>query len=104
MAHEINRDASTSDDDSLSLLCNLDACRSRGDAEDMEVGDFDPPVGNEEQKKELEVDINQVKALESGISSCTQSAAGCGNSTSQLGNYKLEIPETSWYDSALLPP
>lgn len=89
MAHEINEDASTSDDDSLSLLCNLDACPSRGAADDMEVGDFDSPVGNDEQR--MEVKINQVKPPESGISSCTHSAAGCSNSSSQLGKYNLKI-------------
>lgn len=83
MAHEINRQVSTSDDDSVSLLCNLDVCQIRGAAEDMEVGASDVPVHNEGQKKELEVEVNQIQAPESGIPSCTQS-------TSQLGNCNLD--------------
>lgn len=97
MAHEINRQVSTSDDDSVSLLCNLDVCQIRGAAEDMEVGASDVPVRNEGQKKELEVEVNQIQAPESGIPSCTQS-------TSQLGNCNLDF--NTWNDvceSVLLP-
>lgn len=91
MAQEINRQASTSDDDSVSLLCNLDVCQIRGAAEDMDVGDSDAPVRNKGQKKELEVEVNQVHVPESEIPSCTQSTAGCPNSTYQLGNFNLDF-------------
>lgn len=35
MACEVSRDDSSSDDDSVSLLCSLDARQTRGAAEDM---------------------------------------------------------------------
>lgn len=79
--NEIHEDASSSDDDSFSLLRDLDACQSNGAPDDMEVGDFDSPVGEK---------INQVKPPESGASSCTQPAAGCPNSSSQLGNCNIK--------------
>lgn len=82
MAHEINRQVSTSDDDSVSLLCSLDVCQARGAVKDMGVGDSDAPVRNEGQKKEVEV--NQVQAPESEKPSCSQS-------TSQLGNFNLDF-------------
>lgn len=90
---EIHEDASSSDDDSLSLLRDLDACQSNGAPGDMEVGGFDSPVGNEEQQKEVK--INKVKPPESGTSSCTQPAAGCPNSSSQLG--KCNIKTINYY-------
>lgn len=102
--HDGSGDDSTSDDDSVSLLCNLNACLSRGAAEDMEVRDLESQVGSKDQEKEVEMEINQLKPPESGISSWTQSAAGCANSTSQLGDCKLETPETSCYGTVLLPP
>lgn len=92
--NEINEDASTSEDDSLSLLCNLDACQSK-EAPDLELGDFDSQVGNEEQQKEVK--INEVKPPESETSSCTQPEAGCPNSSSQLGNYNMNC-KLCYYD------
>ena len=69
MAHEVNSgDASTSDDDSVSLLCNFDACRER------------------DQEK------NQIKLPKSGKFSCSQSAEGCPDSTSPSGSYQSDIP------------
>ncbi|XP_044052872.1 ankyrin repeat domain-containing protein 31-like isoform X2 [Siniperca chuatsi] len=84
--HERNRDVSTSDDDSLSLLRDLDACQSRGAAEDTETSDLDSQVGNKEQKKKREMEINRLKPPEPGISSSIQSAAGRANSTSPSAN------------------
>lgn len=85
--HERNGNVSTSDDDSLSLLRDPDVCQSRGAAEDMEISDLDSQVGNTEQKKKMELEINRLKPPEPGISSCIQSTAGHADSTSQSGNY-----------------
>lgn len=60
---------------------------ARGAAEDMELSDLDSQVGNTEQKKKMEREINQLKPPEPGTSSCIQFAAGRSNSTSQSGNY-----------------
>ncbi|XP_037632499.1 ankyrin repeat domain-containing protein 31-like isoform X3 [Sebastes umbrosus] len=81
--HERNGDVSSSDDDSVSLLCDCNAWQSRGAAEDMEISDLDSQFGNKEQRKEVEMERNQFKPPEPGISSGTQSAAGCAGSTSQ---------------------
>lgn len=83
---ERNGNVSTLDDNSLSL-CDLDACQSRGAAKDMEISDLDSQVGNTEQKKKMELEINRLKPPEPRIFSCIQSAAGRANSTSQSGNY-----------------
>nr|XP_046242123.1 ankyrin repeat domain-containing protein 31-like isoform X2 [Scatophagus argus] len=92
---ERSADTSDSDNDSLSLLCNLVVCQSRGGAGDMEMGDFNSQVGNKEQENEME--LNQLQEPESGISSCTQSAACWANSTSQLANvlHRVKIPNKS---------
>uniref|UniRef100_A0A8C4IR37 Ankyrin repeat domain-containing protein 31 n=2 Tax=Dicentrarchus labrax TaxID=13489 RepID=A0A8C4IR37_DICLA len=82
--HERNGDESLSDDDSVSLLCDLNACRSRGAAEDMEISDLDSQVGNKESKKKRK--INGLEPPGPYTSSCIRSAAGHANSTSQSAN------------------
>ncbi|XP_059192326.1 ankyrin repeat domain-containing protein 31-like [Centropristis striata] len=79
---ERNGYVSTSDDDSISLLCDVNAWQSRGAAEDMEISDLDSQFGNKEQKKKVEPEINRFKPPEPGISSCMQSTAGPADSTS----------------------
>ncbi len=82
--HDRNGESSTSDDDSLSLLCNLNARPRRGAAEEMDLCNSESQVGCKEQEKEKQLEINQPP--ESEISSCAWSAACCANSTTQLGN------------------
>ncbi|XP_044219328.1 ankyrin repeat domain-containing protein 31-like isoform X1 [Thunnus albacares] len=85
--YEKNSDASSSDDDSISLLHDPYACQSRGAAEDMEISDLASQDGNKEQKNKVEMEINQLKAAHPGadprISCCSQSAAGHADSASQ---------------------
>lgn len=97
--HEKNGDAS-SDNDSLSLLCNLNATVGREAAEDMEICSLDSQVGYKEQKKEMQMEINQ--PLESELSSFTQSA-GYGNSISQFGNQKFKNLQNILNDIVMMP-
>ncbi|XP_035514600.1 uncharacterized protein LOC118325864 [Morone saxatilis] len=73
-----------SDDDSVSLLCDLNACRSKGAAEDMEISDLDSQVCNKESKKKRK--MNGLEPPDPYISSCIQSAAGHAHSTAQSAN------------------
>lgn len=91
----MNGDESASDDDSVSLLCNLNARPSRRASKDTEMRDLEAPVGNDEQGEEMEIEINQLKAPESGIAHSGQSAAACAPSTSHSGNLKFQISDKS---------
>ncbi|XP_056232840.1 ankyrin repeat domain-containing protein 31-like isoform X2 [Seriola aureovittata] len=90
--HERNGDISSSDDDSLSLLRDLNVCESRGTTEDTERKDSGSQVENKEQKVEME--IKSVKPPQGGTSSCVQSASGHAESTSQSANVSkcVKIP------------
>ncbi|XP_075955411.1 uncharacterized protein LOC142957453 isoform X3 [Anarhichas minor] len=81
--HGRNGDASSSDDDSVSLLCDHINLQSRGVPEDMEIDDLDSQFGNKEQEKEAGTEMNRLNPPESGIPSCAQSAAGRADPTSQ---------------------
>lgn len=91
MACEMSRDDSTSDDDSVSLLCNLDARQTRGAAEDMGGVDLHPAVCSEGQKKELDLKLNSDKVPESGVSSYTRDATDCSNASSKSGNTHVKF-------------
>ncbi|KAK9523175.1 hypothetical protein VZT92_019585 [Zoarces viviparus] len=81
--HGRNGDASSSDDDSVSLLCDHINLQSREVPEDMEVDDLDSQFGNKEQEKEAGTEMNGLNPPESGLPSCAQSAAGRADPTSQ---------------------
>lgn len=89
----MSRDYSSSDDDSVSLLCSLVARQTRGAAEDMGGVDLHPAVCSEGQKKELELKQNPDKTPESGVSSYTGDATDCSNASSKSGSTR-EIPES----------
>lgn len=76
MAHEMNGDVSSSDDDSVSLLSGLDARRTTGVAEEIVEAELDPG-----------------KVPESA--SCTAEDTHCSNSAPKSGNCTSEIPENS---------
>ncbi|XP_028433437.1 putative ankyrin repeat domain-containing protein 31 [Perca flavescens] len=75
---------SSSDDDSISLLCDLKTWQSIGVAKDMDISDLYSQFGIKEQNMKVEVEINRLKPPEPGISSCTKSVAGPADSTTQL--------------------
>ncbi|TDH12346.1 hypothetical protein EPR50_G00045660 [Perca flavescens] len=79
---------SSSDDDSISLLCDLKTWQSIGVAKDMDISDLYSQFGIKEQNMKVEVEINRLKPPEPGISSCTKSVAGPADSTTQLGSCK----------------
>ncbi|KAM6943920.1 uncharacterized protein PEZ65_001843 [Lycodopsis pacificus] len=81
--HGRNGDASSSDDDSVSLLRDHINLQSREVPEDMEIDDLDSQFGNKEQEKEAGTEMNRLNPPESGIPSCAQSAAGRADPTSQ---------------------
>lgn len=87
--HEGNGDVSMPDDDSVSLLHDLHASQSRGVAEDININEEIHYLnfGNKEQEKKVDVEIYQLKPLDSGMSRCIQSAAGNAESTSQSGMF-----------------
>ncbi|XP_039660359.1 ankyrin repeat domain-containing protein 31-like isoform X2 [Perca fluviatilis] len=85
---EVYGGVSSSDDDSISLLCDLKTWQSIGVAEDMDISDLYSQFGIKEQNKKVEVEINRLKPPEPGISSCTKSVAGPADSTTQSGNSK----------------
>ncbi|XP_034055170.1 ankyrin repeat domain-containing protein 31-like [Gymnodraco acuticeps] len=72
---EMNGDESP-DDDSQSLLRDLNVFKSIGAAEDMEVTNADAQFGSKEQGKKVEREINGPKPPVPGTSSCAQTAAG----------------------------
>ncbi|KAL6113776.1 ankrd31 [Pungitius sinensis] len=75
-------DEPSSDDDSVSLLCDLKPWQSSPVAEDMDVDEAQ--FGKKKQEKEVVTEINGLKAPVSGMSSYAVS-----DSTSQSGDSKL---------------
>ncbi|XP_068167669.1 ankyrin repeat domain-containing protein 31-like [Antennarius striatus] len=58
----MNGDASSSDNDSVSLLCHLPAYNSTLPAEDMDIHDLDSQTDNQVQKEEMEAETHQQNA------------------------------------------
>lgn len=83
VANEENPESSSSDD-SVSLLCSFNACRSREAPQDTEVTDLNS-AGNKEETKELQE--HQVKPAESVTSTLSQGTSGCPNAATQSGNH-----------------
>lgn len=88
--HKRNGDLSTTDDDSLNLLHDLHASQSRGVVKNINKNEkihyLDLQVGNKEQEKKVDMEICQLKPLDSGIFSCIPPEAGKAEFTSQSGN------------------
>ncbi|XP_026167688.1 ankyrin repeat domain-containing protein 31-like [Mastacembelus armatus] len=73
-SREKNEEPSTLNDDSLSLLSDLNPWQTRGTVRERHV--LDSQVCSKEQKKKLEMETNQLKSLEpAGRSCCIQFAA-----------------------------
>lgn len=84
MAHEKSTESTSSDDDSVSLLCGFTACRSSQAPEDMEVTDFNLPAGSKEEKRDLEE--HQVEPPESVTSPLSQRSSRGPKAAAQPGN------------------
>ncbi|KAM8886288.1 ankyrin repeat domain-containing protein 31 isoform 2-T2 [Spinachia spinachia] len=82
-------DEPTSDDDSVSLLCDLKPWKSSTVAEDVEVDELHSQFKNKKQKREVVTETNGLEPPASGISSYVQAAARCADSTSQSGDSKV---------------
>lgn len=72
MAHEMNGDVSSSDDDSVSLLSGLDARRTTGVAEEIVEAELDPGKVHESV-------------------SCTAEDTHCSNSAPKSGNVQVKF-------------
>ncbi|XP_034728640.1 uncharacterized protein LOC117945317 isoform X2 [Etheostoma cragini] len=86
--NEMCGDALSSDDDSISLLWNLETFQNIEVVEYMDIRDLYSQFAIEEQNEKAEVEINRLKPPRPGSSSCTRSLAGLAHSTTHSGNSK----------------
>lgn len=86
--HKRNGELSGSDNDSLTLLHDLNPWQSKGAAQDTRITDFSSQKHYKEMEKKTEIKMNQLKPPELGMS--TKSVAGSADSSSQMSNSKLK--------------
>ncbi|XP_032372349.1 uncharacterized protein LOC116689823 isoform X2 [Etheostoma spectabile] len=86
--NEMYGDVLSSDNDSISLLWNLETLQSIELVEYMDISDLYSQFAIEEQNEKVEVEINRLKPPKPGIASCTRSLAGPADSTTHSGNSK----------------
>ncbi|XP_047448298.1 ankyrin repeat domain-containing protein 31-like [Mugil cephalus] len=79
---------STSDNDSLSLLHDLNPRQNNGAVEDTRMTDFGSQEAYKEMEKETEIKTNRLNSSELEMS--TKSIVGSKDSSSKLHNYKLK--------------